>query len=119
VDTYPGGVWLVDLAPLADPSLVPDALARALGIRETPGRPLLATLVDVLRDQALLVVLDNCEHLLDACAQLVDPLLCACPRVRILATSREALRLAGETVLQVPPLAAPVASINATPAVLA
>ena len=79
---YPDGVWLAELAALADPALVPQAAAAAVGVREEPGRPLLATLADALRPRRLLLVLDNCEHLLDACARLADALLRACPRLR-------------------------------------
>jgi predicted ATPase/class 3 adenylate cyclase len=104
---YPDGVWFVDLAPLTDPTLVPQAVAAAVGVREEPGRPLLATLADALRPQRVLLVLDNCEHLLDACAQLADALLRACPQVRLLATSRQVLGLAGEVPWRVPSLALP------------
>jgi predicted ATPase len=106
-DAFAEGVWFVDLAPLADPALVPQAVAAALGVQEAPGRPLLATLGDYLRSRNLLLLLDNCEHLLDACAQLTDTLLRACPQVRILATSRELLGLAGETAWRVPSLSLP------------
>jgi predicted ATPase/class 3 adenylate cyclase len=104
---YPDGVWLVELAALADPALVPQAVAQAVGVREEPGRPLLATLADALRPRRLLLLLDNCEHLLDACARLVDALLRACPRLAVLATSREALGIAGEAPHRVPSLALP------------
>ena len=70
LDEYPDGVWLVELAPLADPALVPLAVAQVLGLREEPGRPLLATLTDYLQSRRLILVLDNCEHLVAACAQL-------------------------------------------------
>jgi non-specific serine/threonine protein kinase len=104
---YADGVWLVDLAALPDPALVPQAVAGAVGVREEPGRPLLATLTDALRPRHLLLVLDNCEHLLDACARLADALLRACPRLRILATSREALGVPGDVPWRVPSLAVP------------
>ena len=105
--THPQGVWLVELAALADPALVPQAVAAVLGVREEPGRPLLATLADALRPRTLLLVLDNCEHLLDACARLAGALLRGCPRVRLLATSREPLGVAGEAAWPVPPLPVP------------
>jgi predicted ATPase len=101
------GVWLVDLAPLADGTLVPQAVAAAVGVREVPGQPLAAILAGALRARRLLLVLDNCEPLLDACAVLAETLLRAAPGVRILATSREPLRGGGEAVFRVPPLAAP------------
>ncbi|HEX2326565.1 MAG TPA: protein kinase, partial [Chloroflexota bacterium] len=83
---YPAGVRLVELAPLADPALVPRAVAAALGVRETPGQDVTETLLQTLREQRLLLVLDNCEHLLDACAALAETLLRACPGLQILAT---------------------------------
>ncbi len=104
---YPAGIWLADLAPLAGPAGVAQAVAAAVGVREEAGQPLLATLVAALRPRRLLLVLDNCEHLLDACAGLVEALLRGCPGVRVLATSREALGIAGETVWRVPSLALP------------
>jgi predicted ATPase/DNA-binding SARP family transcriptional activator len=104
---YPDGMWLVELAPLADPTLVPKAVAAALGVREEPGRDLLTTLVDYLRHRELLLLLDNCEHLVGACASLVQSLLRACPYLRILATSREGLRIGGEATWLVPSLSVP------------
>jgi predicted ATPase/class 3 adenylate cyclase len=104
---YPDGVWLAELAALADPALVPQAVAAAAGVREQPGWPLLTTLADALRPKRLLLVLDNCEHLVEACARLADALLRACPDLRVLATSREALGVAGETPYRVPSLALP------------
>jgi len=92
---FADGVWLVELAALTDPALVPQAVASALGVRQEASRPLLATLTDALRPRRLLLLLDNCEHLLDACARLADTLLLACPHLQVLATSREALELAG------------------------
>jgi len=107
VDTYPDGVWLVELAALADPALAPRAVASALGVGEQPGQTLLATLSAFLRARDLLLVLDNCEHLIGACAALVAALLAACPQLRVLATSREQLAAPGERPYLVPSLAAP------------
>ena len=107
VRRYADGVWLVELAPLSDPDLVPEAIASALNLRETPGRPLLETLIAYLKTRHLLLLLDNCEHLIDACAGLTQALLTACPRLRILATSREPLRVPGEITWPVPPLGLP------------
>jgi predicted ATPase/class 3 adenylate cyclase len=104
---YPDGVWLVELAPLADPSLVAQTVASALGVREEPGRALTQTLVGALKPKGLLLLLDNCEHLLTACAQLADTLARACPRLQVLATSREGLNIAGEQTYRVPSLALP------------
>ncbi len=104
---YPDGVGWTELADLTDPALAPQAVATALAVQEQAGRPLLQTLVDHLRSRTALLILDNAEHLLAACTALVDPLLRACPNLTILVTSREPLRLAGETVWQVPPLSVP------------
>jgi predicted ATPase/DNA-binding SARP family transcriptional activator/DNA-binding CsgD family transcriptional regulator len=105
--SFPDGVWLVELAPLADPALVPQAVAAALGVRVASGAAPTERLVAALRERALLLVLDNCEHLLEACAPLVGRLLAGCPALRVLATSREPLQIAGECQRPVPPLAAP------------
>jgi predicted ATPase/DNA-binding SARP family transcriptional activator/DNA-binding CsgD family transcriptional regulator len=107
VGAYPDGVWLVELAAISDPALVPQAVARTLDVREQPGLPLTATLVDALRHKQMLLVLDNCEHLIDACARFLDTLLSSCSRSRVLATSREALGVAGEANWPVPLLTVP------------
>jgi predicted ATPase/class 3 adenylate cyclase len=101
------GVWLVELAPLTEPNLVPQAVALVLGVREEPGRSLVETLVEHLRSKRLLLILDNCEHLLAACATLANELLHACPHVQILASSREGLGIAGETTYRLPSLQLP------------
>jgi predicted ATPase/DNA-binding CsgD family transcriptional regulator len=101
------GVWWVDLAPLSDPDLVAQAVARAIGVREVPGRSLLGLLIEHLESGDALLVLDNCEHLIVACADLVDALLEGCPGLKVLATSRESLRLHGEVSWLVPPLPVP------------
>ncbi len=107
VEEYPDGVWLVELAALGDSALVPLAAASALGVAEQPGRPPIETVSDFLRPRSLVLVLDNCEHLLDACAVLADSLLRASRRLRVLATSRQALGMGGETAWRVPSLAMP------------
>jgi len=107
IDEFDKGAWLVELAPLADASLVPNAVMNALGLREEAGRAPLEVLADFLRAKKLLLVLDNCEHLIVACAQLAHHLLTQCPNLKILATSREALGIAGEGTYQVPPLGIP------------
>jgi predicted ATPase/DNA-binding CsgD family transcriptional regulator len=107
VEAYPDGVWLVELAPLSEAALVPKAVAEALEVLERPTEPLTDTLAEVLRDRQLLLVVDNCEHLLEASARLVDKLLDSCPRLRILATSREAIGVEGEIRRDVPPLSIP------------
>jgi predicted ATPase/DNA-binding CsgD family transcriptional regulator len=107
VATFADGLWLVDLAPLADPSLVPQAVASTLGLREQPGRSLTKTLSDNLASKRVLLVLDNCEHLIEACAGLAESLLRSCPELRVLATSREALGITGEVAWPVPSLSLP------------
>jgi non-specific serine/threonine protein kinase len=107
LDQYPEGVWLLELAPLADPALVAQAVVQVLGLREEAGRPVLESLCAYLAARRLLLVLDNCEHLVGACADLVEGLLQACTHLRILATSREGLGVAGERLYRVPPLPAP------------
>ena len=105
------GVWLAELAPLTDPSLVLSAVAGALGVGESPGRPLLATLTESLRERQLLLVLDNFEQVLDAATDIAA-LLSACPLVSVLATSRAPLHVSGEHELLVPPLRTPLESRN-------
>jgi predicted ATPase/DNA-binding CsgD family transcriptional regulator len=107
VGHFPGGVWLVELASLSDPALVPQAMTSALGVKDQSGRPVLEALKSHLRARQLLVVLDNCEHLVEACAGLVEALLTACPGFKVLATSREALTTAGEVTFPVPSLPVP------------
>jgi predicted ATPase/DNA-binding CsgD family transcriptional regulator len=107
VEGFDDGVWMVDLAPLADPSLVPQAVASTLGVHEQPGRAPAETLSDYLRSKKVLLVLDNCEHLIEACAKLAEALLHLCPELRVLATSREALGLTGEVAWPVPSLSLP------------
>ncbi|HEX5848531.1 MAG TPA: LuxR C-terminal-related transcriptional regulator [Rubrobacter sp.] len=104
---FEDGVWLVELAPLSDPELVPQAVASVVGVRESPGKALADTLAEHLGTRDLLLLLDNCEHLADACVSLADRLLRRCPNLRILATSREALGIAGESLFDVPPLSLP------------
>jgi predicted ATPase len=106
-DEFPDGVWLVDLAPLSDPSLVPQTVASIFELHESGETPLTNILQNFLHAKDLLWVLDNCEHLIQACADLCDVLLRACPNLKILATSREALNIAGETSIRVPSLALP------------
>ena len=107
MEAYSDGVWFVELAPLSEEALVPKAVAEALEVPERPDEPLAETLKEVLGTRELLIVLDNCEHLLEATAQLVDVLLDSCPRLRVLATSREGLGVEGELRWPVPPLNAP------------
>jgi predicted ATPase len=101
------GVWFVDLAPLEEPDLVPSAVASVLRVREEPGRSLTDTLCLALADRSLLLIMDNCEHLIEACAKLVDALGRSCPRLHVLVTSREPLAIDGERVHLVPPFSVP------------
>ena len=107
VEGYSDGVWLAEFAPIADPALVPKTVASALNVPEQPGRDITETLVDALRSKALLLLLDNCEHLLAACRDMTATLLRRCPQLCILATSREGLGVAGETLWRVPSLSVP------------
>ncbi|MDQ6908129.1 MAG: hypothetical protein M3176_15000, partial [Chloroflexota bacterium] len=101
------GVWLVEFAALTDPALIPQAVAAVLGVHEEPRRPLLDTLADALGPRSLLLLLDNCEHIVAPVAAMAETLLRACPHLRILATSREALRVPGEVAWHVPSLSLP------------
>jgi len=101
------GVWLVELGALVDATQVPGAVAAVLGVREQPDRSPIVGLVRALRARQVILLLDGCEHLVEACAEVAEMLLRACPELRILATSREALGIAGETTFRVPPLSLP------------
>ena len=118
LDRFPAGVWAVELAALTDPALLEQTVATVLGVQGEAGQPLEAGLIAHLQAQTTLLLLDNCEHLLAACATLVERLLAACPGVTILASSREPLGLPGETVYRVPSLGLPPAGA-ANPADLA
>jgi predicted ATPase len=107
LEDYPDGAWLVELAPIGDPRLVPQAIASAIGVKEDPGRSIADTVAGHVADKTMLLVLDNCEHLLEACAQLADRLMRDAPRLKVLASSREPMRISGETVYPVPALAVP------------
>ena len=106
-DAYPDGVWLVELAPLTDARLVAQAVASVLGVREEPGRPVVEALLKHVAERRLLLLLDSCEHLIQAAAELTRQLLQAGPQLKLLATSRERLHLTGETTYVVPALTLP------------
>ena len=106
-DTFPDGAWLVELASIHDPILVPQLIAQTVGLRPAVDQPVLDSLLSFLHSKHLLLVLDNCEHLIEACAQLTRQLLSGAPALRILATSREPLSIAGEIIYPVPGLAWP------------
>ena len=100
VDDYPDGVWLIGLAPLSDPALIAEEVASVMGVGEEH-------LYDYLKDKSTLMILDNCEHMVDGCAEFASTLLQRAPKIRILATTREPLGIAGEVVYPVPPLSFP------------
>ncbi|MCX6057032.1 MAG: protein kinase [Chloroflexi bacterium] len=104
---YPIGVWLVELAPLTNPALVPQSVCAALGVTPEGNTSALDALINYMRTKKILLVVDNCEHLIDACAQLCDSLLHACADLRIIASSREALGIEGENAYRVPSLSLP------------
>jgi predicted ATPase/class 3 adenylate cyclase len=107
IHDFPDGVWFLDLAPISDPALIVSAAAQALGVREEPDRPLLQTVSAQLRNRRVLLILDNCEHVLQASAQMASAILKSSPHVRILASSREALHAPGEQCYPVLPLPVP------------
>ena len=117
IDHFRDGVWLVDLAPLSDPALVTPSVASVFKVQEGPSRPLVEGVCNYLRSRQVLLVMDNCEHLIAACARLAEILLLASPGSRILATSRESLGLSGETVWRVPSLSVPSPQGTSTEAV--
>ena len=104
VAEFEHGVWWVELASLTDPVLVPQQVASSLGLSEQPGRSFMDTLSEALQTRKLLLALDNCEHLIAACAHLVETLLRSCPGLHILKTSREAFNIPGKTIWLVPSL---------------
>ena len=107
LDRFKDGVWFIELAPITDPMLVPNTVASTLGISEESGQPPMAALLEWFGERELLIILDNCEHLLDVCAGFVDSVLRKSRGIRILASSREALGIAGETAYRVPSLPIP------------
>ncbi len=115
----PDGVWFVELAPVSDPGMVPAVVAGIFGLSEQVGVSVLETLSAALREKRLLLVLDNCEHLIDACVRAADFLLSRCPLLRIVATSRQALGVTGETTWAVAPLPLPPLGKSARPGVIA
>jgi predicted ATPase/DNA-binding SARP family transcriptional activator len=104
---YPEGVWFISFDSLSDPALVPQTVATVFDIREGSNLPVIEILINVLREKTTLLILDNCEHLLEGCAQLITVLLTNCPSLKILATSRETLNIAGESIYSMPALSLP------------
>ncbi len=111
---FADGVWFIELAALTDAALVPQTIAAVLNVRESADRPLITTLIDYLRDKRALLILDNCEHVIEACARITTALLQACPNLRIFASSRELLGTADEVAFAVPTLGVP--DVNRLPA---
>ena len=107
LDYLPDGAWLVEMSALVDPELVPQMVAKGLGVNHQSRKNLPNALIEYLCSRQTLLVLDQCEHLLEACTQLADMLLRTCPNLKILATSREALRIPGETIFNIPSLSLP------------
>ena len=112
IDVYGDGVWLVELASVTDETVVASKISETFGIVARPGQSVVETLTDVLASQEMLIVLDNCEHLIESCAKVADGVLRRCPRARLLITSREPLGIGGESIYRVPSLSLP--SLDAT-----
>ena len=117
-EQFPDGVWFLDLAALNDPELVPNTLAALLGLRESKDASITTILINYFRLRTVLVIFDNCEHLVEACAQLIYALLTSCENLSILATSREVLRVSGEIPYRVPSLEIPMLELEPTTDVL-
>jgi len=107
LEDYKDGVWFIDLAPITDPNLIVKEIIRVLKIQEEPGKAIIETLTENIKNRSLLILLDNCEHLIQVCAEIADKLLRSVNNLRILATSREALNISGEVVWRIPSLSCP------------
>jgi len=107
VELFPDGVWLIELAPVKDPKFIPQAIATVMGLKELSGRPVEEIIFNVLQESHCLLILDNCEHLIDAAAKTAERILRTCPHVKILASSLEAFKIPGEHQFQVPSLSFP------------
>jgi len=115
IDDFENGVWFVELATVSDPEFLTSEIINALGIKEEPKKTPEETLTDHLKDKEILIILDNCEHLISACADLTERLLTSCPKLKIIATSREALNCAGEQIFKIPALTHPDPNSKDTP----
>jgi non-specific serine/threonine protein kinase len=113
--SHPDGVWFVGLGGVTDVAIVNQTIMSALGLKDEHGKPTIQTLTDHLREKQSLLILDNCEHLVEACAEIADSLLQACPKLRVLATSRQRLGMAGEATYHVPSLGLPAKTDDASP----
>ncbi len=107
MEEFSDGVWFTDLAPITDPNLVTKEILKVLNLQETPGKNIADILIENIKDKNLLLLLDNCEHLINACADIIEELLQAGRNIRIMATSREALNIPGEVVWRIPSLSVP------------
>jgi len=114
IDDFANGVWFVELAQLSDPNIILQEIGSALGLKGEGMSNLIDTIIEFLREKELLLILDNCEHLISECARVADALLRSCRKLKILATSREALRVEGETVYRIPSLSVPDIKVNHT-----
>jgi class 3 adenylate cyclase len=114
LDTFSDGVWFVEFAPVNDPSLIANTIATALGVREQPNRPILETLLRYLESRRLLLIFDNCEHVIDEAARIAESIVHSCKGIRLLATSREPLRINGERTFRMPSLSVPHATESLT-----
>jgi predicted ATPase/class 3 adenylate cyclase/Tfp pilus assembly protein PilF len=110
LDAHPDGVYFIELAPVTDPGMIPYTLSHVLGVREEPGKPLIHTIAAYLKPKKMLLVFDNCEHIVEATSRLIHSLLQAAPDLKVLASSRETLSIAGEVIYRVPPLSLPPAA---------
>ena len=118
LDDYPDGAWLIDLAPIADPELVSSVIAKEIGMPQVEGRRIDESIPLWLKRKRLLLILDNCEHVLEAVAAIADAIIRSCPDVRLLATSRQALDISGERVLRLASLDVPHEIADLTPAAI-
>ena len=115
IDDFANGVWMAELAPVSEPELIPQKIIEEIGIKEEPNESPEKTLKDYLKNKEILIILDNCEHLIDACAALAENLLTYCPKLKILATSREALKCRGEHLFRIPSLSHPESDSDESP----
>lgn len=119
IDDFANGVFIAELAPVSDPAFILQTLMNSIGVKEEPGKSLEEILTGYLKDKKMLIILDNCEHLIDECANLAKKLMSSCPDLRIIATSREALNCSGEQTYRLPSLSIPDTSVINTPEKLA
>ncbi len=117
-EQFTDGVWLIELAAIADAGLVAKTIANTLNVREEPGQPMQQSLENALREKSMLLILDNCEHLLAECSRVLNGLLRVCPKVKVLASSREGLGIQGEMLFRIPSLSVPMQGESPSPAAL-